>query len=280
MKTFIKLQALAVLIGCHIAIKASATLVSYGFSGTVTSLQNPSNALPAGIAYGTPFTGAFTYDTTANVLGIDFNNSTNAGDFYFGTNGGFSLFVTLAGHTFATTKHASNSDPYADFIVHNDLNGHDTLEVGDGNPNVVMDGSPIPGNPDVSGLTLSFYDYSATALDTDAMPTVPPLLSSFPDRHQFEIVAIKSQDLLFSFKGTITNIVSLMQPQLNLQLQPNKTVLLSWPLAAQGFILEQNTNLTAGIGWQTNAAAIIDTSTDHTVTLPTSDSMFFRLKAP
>ena len=281
MKKFIKLCALAALIiGGQIAINVSATVVSYQFNGTVTNLRNPSNALPAGIVYSAPFTGTFTYDTTANVSGIDFDNSTNAGDFYFSTNGPFSYSVTIAGHTFSNLKHTSAFDSYGSFIVHDNLSGVDSLEIEDGAPNVGMDGGPYPGSPDTGSLSLSFFDNSGAALSTDALPTLPPLLSSFPDKHVFEIVALKDQELLFDIKGTITNIISLMQPQLNIRLQPDNTVLLSWPLAAQGFNLEQNTNLTAGIGWQTNVTAVFDTATEHTVTLPAAGSMFFRLKTP
>lgn len=280
MKNSIKFQIFALLIACQTTINASATIVSYGFSGTITYINNPSNALPSGIAYGTPFTGIFTYDTAAVVSGVDFDPSTNSGNFYFGTNGGFAVSVNVGGHVFAT-KRSGPADAYASFIVHNNYFGYDSLEVDGDQPNFLMDGNPIPGNPDASSILLDFYDNSTTALNTDALPTNAPVLAAFPDAHRFEVVANKGPGQLFSFSGDITVIAASPQPVLNISPQAGAKIRLAWPLAAQGFGLQQNTNLVTGSGWQTNVTAVVDTTTEHTVTLPTSSSAcFFRLKSP
>jgi hypothetical protein len=265
---------------CAIANNASAVIVSYGFSGTVTSIMNPSNAVPSGVVYGTPFTGIFTYNTETNMSGPDFAPSTNSGDFYFSTNGGFLLSVSIAGHVLSVIKHTSPDDPTAYFIVHNDYAGYDSLEVGDSSPNVLMDGAQLPGNQVKCYASLSFYDNSATALNTDALPSTPPTLASFPNTHRLEVNAY-GPALMFDFIGTITNISVMPRLGLSIHRVAGDNVTLSWPLAAQGFDLEQNTNLTTGAGWQTNFTSIIDTATDHTVTMPVSDpACFFRLKSP
>jgi hypothetical protein len=279
MKNFISFQALAILVWCQMAISASAAIVTYEFSGTVGYTSNPSNALPTGIVYGAPFTGIFTYNTDPKVSGPDMSASTNSGDFYFGTNGGFLMTVSVAGHTFSVTKHSAG-DPTASFNVENDYFGEDSIQVGDSTPNVLMDGAQFPGNQVKCYASLAFYDYTATALDTDALPTNAPILAKFPNTHKLEINAY-GPGLLFDFSGTITNISVVPHPPLSIRRGAGNNVVLAWPLAAQGFTLEQNTNLTGGGSWTTNATFVVDSSTEHSVTVPSSSAAcFFRLISP
>jgi len=49
------------------------------------------------------------------------------------------------------------------------------------------------------------------------------------------------------------------------------TVQLSWPVAVSGFVLEYTTQLGSGI-WVTEATAVLDTVTEHTVIVPTPDT--------
>ena len=279
MKNSIKLQILALFIACQAALNAGATIVSFGFSGKLEQTSNPFNVLPVDITYGTPFTGIFTYDTSTLVNGADFNLSPDSGNYYFNTNGGFLLSVTIAGHTFSSIKHGP-VEPYAAIIIHNDYFGYDSFNFEDSFPNVVMDGGPRPGNPDASSLILALQDNSATALNSDALPLTPPSLAGFPDAHRFEVIARKGQNQVFDLSGQITEITATPQPTLISRSQPNKTVLLSWPLAAQGFGLQQSTNLTDGIGWQTDLTPVWNTATGHTVTVLGSGSKFFRLELP
>ena len=263
-----------------LALDVRAAVVNFNFSGTISTYSNPSNALPANIIYGTPFTGVLTYDTTAVLSGGDVEPSPNSGDYYFNDKGGFILSVTIAGHTFASTKHGP-ADSYASIVIHNDYFGYDSFSVEDSFPNVGMDGGPLPGNPDSSGILITLQDASATALNTDALPLIPPMVASFPDTHRFEIIARKNGSQVFDLSGLIVEMTPASQPVLTIRPQPNKTIQLAWPLSVQGFTLQQNTNLSAGAGWQTNAVPILDTATEHTVTVSASGSnCFFRLISP
>lgn len=55
---------------------------------------------------------------------------------------------------------------------------------------------------------------------------------------------------------------------------------LSWPVAISGFTLEYTTQLGSGV-WTTEAASVVNTATEHTVTVPAlSGRRFYRLRKP
>jgi hypothetical protein len=281
-KSFLLLTVtlLATLASLTAATHVSAAIVTFNFSGTVTYMNNLSNAIPADIHYGSPMTGSLTYDTAATVYDMDFNSSPDQGDFYFNTTGIFSFSVKIGIHTFANVPHTTEF-PYADFVILNDYFGEDALEAQDGSPYVFMDGGAFPGNADAGYIYLELVDNSALAFNSDALPLSAPTLAQVPDIHEIEVYGSKYGNFLFDITATITNLTGTSLPVLKIQPQLNKTVMLSWPLSAQGFGLEQNTNLIAGVGWKTNATPVVDTATEHTVTVPTSSSAcFFRLKSP
>ncbi len=84
------------------------------------------------------------------------------------------------------------------------------------------------------------------------------------------------------FSGALDPIVITLKaevavaPTLTIQLSSTET-LLSWPLAEQSWILKRSDNLTT---WTTVTAPVVDTATEHTVTVPlTADpKRFFRLE--
>jgi hypothetical protein len=56
------------------------------------------------------------------------------------------------------------------------------------------------------------------------------------------------------------------------------SAVLSWPLSVTGFTLEYTTQLGSGV-WTTEGSAVVDTGTEHTVTVPAdSGRRFYRLK--
>src|SRR5262252_8683118 len=56
--------------------------------------------------------------------------------------------------------------------------------------------------------------------------------------------------------------------------------IVSWPLNVTGFILQQTPSLTAPV-WTSTPQSVVDTATEHTVTLPAAGMMkCFRLKHP
>ena len=54
--------------------------------------------------------------------------------------------------------------------------------------------------------------------------------------------------------------------------------MLSWPVAVSGYTLEYTTQLGSGF-WTTEAASVVNTATEHTVTVPASSGRrFYQLK--
>lgn len=57
------------------------------------------------------------------------------------------------------------------------------------------------------------------------------------------------------------------------------TAVLSWPVAVKGFVLEYTLQLGSGV-WVTEAAPVVDTPTDHTVTVPAGvGTRLYRLRS-
>lgn len=57
-------------------------------------------------------------------------------------------------------------------------------------------------------------------------------------------------------------------PVLKIRLAPGGQVVLAWPLSTTGFVLEQTS--TIGATWTTTLRPVLDTATEHTVTVPAS----------
>jgi hypothetical protein len=71
-------------------------------------------------------------------------------------------------------------------------------------------------------------------------------------------------------------IVNETRPGLSIALAGDQAII-SWPLAFNGFTLEDNTDLNPG-NWTTVLTSVIDTLTEHTVTVPAIGKKSFRLK--
>ena len=68
-------------------------------------------------------------------------------------------------------------------------------------------------------------------------------------------------------------------PQLVIRKGPPGFVVLAWPVSVEGFALQQSPDLTPE-SWTTVVLPVIDTDTEHTVTVPiNAPRMFFSLKA-
>ncbi len=278
MKKSIAMHSALLLAACLCADELSAAVVTFGFSGTLTTVQNPSNVLSASISFGTPFTGILTYDTSKILGGADADPSTNSGSYYFNSNGGLWFSVNVGGHSFDVTT-PSPGDPNADILIYNFSDPQDAFWVDASAPTIRMDGAGLPGSYTVSGMSFLLFDNSGLVYTNDVLPLVPPNLSAF-DSHHLDIYAYTpGSGTTFYVTGNITNI-SAPHPVLQIRPQPNQNVQLGWPIAAQGFILLQNTNLSTSIGWQTNFTAVVDTAVEHTVTVPLANTMFYRLKFP
>ena len=69
-------------------------------------------------------------------------------------------------------------------------------------------------------------------------------------------------------------------PQLTIRKGASGFVILAWPVSVDGFLLEQSPDLTQE-SWTDVLIPVVDTATEHTVTVPTTEPrMFFRLKKP
>ena len=86
----------------------------------------------------------------------------------------------------------------------------------------------------------------------------------------------------FKITGGFWSGVSVVQmpgsPLLKIKMLPNGQALISWPVGVSGFILQEAAAV-SGSPWSTTPQAIIDTATEHTVTVPAAGMMkVFRLK--
>jgi len=85
----------------------------------------------------------------------------------------------------------------------------------------------------------------------------------------------------FALAGGFWSLLSTVQPPPGPLLSIHRAslgVVLSWPLAVTGFTLEYTTQLGSGI-WTTETMSVVDTATEHTVTVPTIiGHRFYRLK--
>lgn len=86
----------------------------------------------------------------------------------------------------------------------------------------------------------------------------------------------------FSLAGGFWSFLSVVQisgaPVLKIKLLGNSQAVLSWPVSATGFSLEECPNLAAG-AWSATLQPIVDTPAEHTVIVPANGVIkVFRLK--
>ena len=86
----------------------------------------------------------------------------------------------------------------------------------------------------------------------------------------------------FKIAGGFWSGVSVVQmpgsPILKIKLLPNGQALISWPLGVTGFTLQEAAAV-SGSPWSSTPQSVVDTATEHTVTVPANGVMkVFRLK--
>lgn len=86
----------------------------------------------------------------------------------------------------------------------------------------------------------------------------------------------------FKIGGGFWSGMSVLQipgaPILKIKLLPNGQAVISWPLGVTGFALEEAAAV-SGAAWSNTPQGVIDTATEHTVTVPAIGVMkVFRLK--
>lgn len=92
---------------------------------------------------------------------------------------------------------------------------------------------------------------------TLGQPEAAPVLKS--DNSRFAVEP--------GFWRGITVVQTQGAPLLKIRAGVGGTVVLSWPLASTGFVLEETVALGA-MKWVSTSSAIIDTAKEHTVTVP------------
>lgn len=84
----------------------------------------------------------------------------------------------------------------------------------------------------------------------------------------------------YTLEGGFWHSVILVQlptgSQLKIKIVGGPRVVISWPVSEAGWTLQSNPNLSGG-DWTTVASTVVDTATEHTVTLPANGNQFFRL---
>jgi hypothetical protein len=179
MKKYLSILALAALTGA-LPQTCPATPVTFWFSGTVNSIYNPSNAVPADINIGTPFTGRITYDPAW--MSFSNANSFPAGDTldtYYTNTVGFSMLVQIGGHTITN---APNPDGYTcGYVgVYDQFNNSDSLTLETGNAAIIVDGSSTRVGNQIPVLNLYLQDAGKTVFSSASLPTSAPPQANFP----------------------------------------------------------------------------------------------------
>lgn len=264
-----------------LAINAVAAPVSFWFSGTVDYCYNPSNAMPSGIAVGTPFSGRITYD--AAWISYSNWNTYASGDtstYYFTNTPGFSVLVQIGDHTITNTP---NLDGYqCGYIgIYDQFDNSDSFSLDTEHSDIIVDGNSTRVGNHVPIISLYLRDDAKTAYNTVSLPTSAPALSQFPSQQVFGWMTRLDDGIgttFFSISGNITTIATNELVALNLRRSGVNTVQLGWPTAVSGYTLQSSTNLAPG-SWQSVTNPIVNTAMEYTVTVsPVGPEQFYRLK--
>lgn len=260
-----------------LAVPAEAAPVTFWFSGQVDAFLNPVKLAPAGIAIGTPFDGRISYDP-ANVWFAETNNAGNGSysQYNFSSTTTFSFSLSIGGNTITNVAIFSNSGLVG---VENNVSESDRLFF-ETSSALMMNGTNVVSAPNQVSLSLFLQDGNSTALSSTALPLNIPVLGAFSEGSHLNFVARNGNGTvnLFSIYGTIDRISATETVQLLCRRASISTIQLAWPLQATGYTLQFTTSL-ANPNWQPVAAPVVDTASEHTVSLPSNTApRFFRLK--
>jgi hypothetical protein len=257
---------------------AAAAPVTFWFSGYVENVNNPSNAMPFGVAAGMPFAGHLTYDPA--LVGSTYTNSYPEGDlgfYYFTNTAGYSIVFQIAGHTITNVVIPGRNTGLVG--VYDQYNNSDSYWA-QSSGGLTLDGSPFLADPYFSGIYIYLQDNSKTAINTTDIPTNAPVLANFPDQRALTWGAYIDDGgptRLFSVDGILTSVSTNELVLLNGRIVAPNTLQLGWPIILSGFTLQSRTNLAAG-NWQSVINPVVDINAEHTVTVPVTESAgYFRL---
>jgi hypothetical protein len=97
--------------------------------------------------------------------------------------------------------------------------------------------------------------------------------------------SLQSADQRFAMEPGFWHGIQVVQtvgaPTLKIRLGSRETLILSWPVAATGFELEETDSLGGRPEWTLTSKEVVDTATEHTVAVPRTGLMkLYRLKKP
>lgn len=271
--TLLSLATLTIALICSM-VNSHAAVVSFGFSGYISSTRNDNGGLPAGITNNTPFQGIFTYDTT--LLQAPWGNPVPGMRTYYLTNAaGYSMWVKVGGHviTSATPKVGRSM---LNIAIKSDYGTTDEFSTDCSPENYRFDGQAFPED---YGGGFNFYLTDATkqVFSTNSLPEVMPPLEAFTTKRSLGLVVTQNGNYLYGFNGRVTNLTEVVQPELTIKhLSPGKTEL-SWPRAARGFSVEYRDEVDGG-EWQSFGSAIEESDAAYSTIAEIVDHRrFYRL---
>jgi hypothetical protein len=188
------------------ASSVSAQVVSFNFTGSLSSVSDQATYLPDDIQSGQSFTGTITYDT-AHVSDSDASSN---GQYIFtgAAQGDFSMTVNVSapGHVYSFTSVAVPP------IVQNSVQVQTAFQIDYTVGDALMDGAPLPAVSNGSRLILSLSDVSGSALSNDALPTSAPAFSDFVNHRLFFEGQETGGFTVYGFEGTIDSITPVPEP--------------------------------------------------------------------
>ncbi len=253
---------------------AAAAPVTFWFSGTVNSIYNPSNAMPADIKLGTPVAGRWMFDsaTAGYVTGFT-EPSGSVSNFYCQAVSGYATLLQIGGHIITNTSILPGWAGYLN--IYDNYNNSDELYLYAGSAGLMQDGTLLTN----SSVQIALRDNSKSAFNSAQFPTNPPVLAAFANQRSLSWeVRNLSNTLLYRVEAELTAISTNELVLLNIRRGNANTASISWPSGVQGLQLQSTTNLSAS-AWQDVATPVVDMGMEHTVTTSSaSGNKFFRLK--
>lgn len=271
--TLLSLATLTIALICSM-VNSHAAVVSFGFSGYISSTRNEGGILPEGITNNTPFTGIFTYDTTLHAP-LTGNQIPGHQTYYFTNATGYSMWVKVGNHIInSVTPQVGKSQ--LNISINSDFDTTDEFATDCSIRNFRFNGEAFPED---YGGGFNFYLTDATkqVFSTNSLPEVMPPLEAFTTKRSLGFVVTQNGNYLYGFTGRVTNLTEIVRPELSIKpLSPGKAEL-AWPRAARGFQVEYRDDAVDG-EWQSLGSAIAESDAAYSTVIEISDKhRYYRL---
>jgi hypothetical protein len=254
-----------------LAHSARGGTAGFQFQGVVDALSGTGAAwLPASVTNGAPVIGEVRYQPSQ--AGADLQPTADTGIYSFGA-GTLAMTMKIGNSSFESDPSVVNY-----VTVYNDASGSPASDrILYSATRVLVGGLPLAGNPDASYWNVDFSTTNLAALNSDALPTKAPSLSDFVKvgGQGYRVVSCytyKNGNYYYGFSVEITAVSPI--PELQIVRQGTNCIVF-WPATAQ-YSLETATDVTGP--WLSNQAAVSETNSVQSITVPTSEQRrFYRL---